>query len=424
MKKIRIKKINFRELFYNDKFVLIFSVFVSFIIWIFLAANGSQSRPVTISDIPVTITLSDSAVEDGLRVFAGSDVKAEVSVTGSRLVVGQLSKSNIQIVAQQASSITAPGNYTLELVPKKSGVITDYEFSSAVSPGFITVMVDRYREIEFVVEDGVKYKSDPAYFAASTTFSSPKVKVSGPESEISKIKKVVAQTEIPGVLKESKTVSAVPLVLYDSYGEVISNDQITLSVTQVDATVPILLRKVLPVSVSFSNQPENAPFSENQITIEPKELEIAAPESMFTDYNSVKLVALDFSKINLEHYEFEQAVDLPAGCKNLSNTYSGKIKIDMSEIKSRTITATNFSFINLQQDKQGVVNTKSMVVQILGPANQIDALTEADVVGEIDLKEKGNFTGHTEMPVRFRVDNYTGCWAYGDYTANVEISQK
>lgn len=422
MKKLMSNKFTFKNVFYSDRAMLLLSVIISFVLWFFLAVGDTEGKPVTISDIPINVNLSDAAVEDGLKVFGGQDTKAEVSVTGSRIIVGQLTKSDIQIVAQMASSITSPGNYTLELTPKKVGILTDYEFSSGVTPGFVTVMVDRYREAEFTVENGIQYNSDPAYFAGNTTFSTPVVKISGPESEISKVKRIVAETEITDVLKSSRTVYNVPLVMYDSYGEVISSDLINMSVTSEDVTIPVLLRKTLPISAKFINQPEDMSYLNNRITIDPTEIEIAGPEEMFNDYNAVELEPIDFSKIGSGNTEFEQSLIIPSGCKNLSNTYTVKVKIDMSGITSRRFNVTNFSIVNQSEGKQARVSTSSVLVTIVGPYSQISTMLASDIVGEINLNDKGNFTGHTEIPVKFKVNNYSYCWSYGEYSVNIEIS--
>lgn len=423
MKIKKFNKITFKDIFYNDKFILLFSVCISFILWIFLAVGDSAEKPITISDIPININLSEAAIEDGLKVFGAQNIKAEISVTGSRIIVGQLTKSDIQVTAQMANNITSPGHYTLELTAKKTGVLTDYEFSSRVTPGLITVMVDRYREAEFTVESGVQYKSDPAYFSGTTTFSSPIVKISGPESEVSKVKKIVAQSEINDVLKSSRTLYNVPLVMYDMYGQVIANDLITMSAIAEDVTIPILLRKTLPISAQFINQPENMEFFKSRITIDPKDIEIAGPEDMFKNYNAVLLEQIDFSKVSLNNHEFEQSIIIPSGCKNLSNTYTVKVKIDMSGIRSRTFNVTNFSFLNKSSSKSAKVNTKSISVTIIGPAAQISTMSASDIVGEIDLKDKESFTGHTEMPTKFKVNNYPYCWGYGDYNVNVEVTE-
>ena len=92
MKKIDLGKFNMKNLFYREKFIIILSIVLAFIIWLIISSNETESRPITISDIPINIELSGVAVSDGLRVFSGNNLTAEVSVTGNRIVVGQLSK--------------------------------------------------------------------------------------------------------------------------------------------------------------------------------------------------------------------------------------------------------------------------------------------------------------------------------------------
>ena len=89
----KIKKITLGKLFYNNKFVMVFSVIMSFIVWIVVSSSKSESAPVSISDIPVDINLSESAVQDGLKIFSGQHVTAPVDISVNRLVVGQVTKT-------------------------------------------------------------------------------------------------------------------------------------------------------------------------------------------------------------------------------------------------------------------------------------------------------------------------------------------
>ena len=150
-----LKKIKLNKLFYNNKFVAFFSVISASIIWIVVSFNDTQSTPITIDDIPIKVSLSEGAIEDGLQVFRGNDMTASVEISGSRFVVGQITKSDIQVFTpQSASTITSPGNYTLELAAKKIervGTFQNYEITSNIKPSVVTVMVDRYREAEFTI---------------------------------------------------------------------------------------------------------------------------------------------------------------------------------------------------------------------------------------------------------------------------------
>ena len=90
MKKIK-NKIGFK-LFYNDKFVMFFSVLVAFIAWICVASTTQESSIFTVTDIPINLP----ELTDGLRYFNGNDIKAEVKISGNALVVTGVTKDRFK----------------------------------------------------------------------------------------------------------------------------------------------------------------------------------------------------------------------------------------------------------------------------------------------------------------------------------------
>ena len=106
------KRIN--KFFKSNKLAFVFSLIVSFCIWVKLSTSSSEKISKTISNIPINIALSESAKESGLRVFGLDNVFAEVTVEGNRIALGQLTKENITVFAQQSAGIiNTTGNYTL-----------------------------------------------------------------------------------------------------------------------------------------------------------------------------------------------------------------------------------------------------------------------------------------------------------------------
>ena len=51
----KLRNLRVGTLFYDNRFTIAFSVILSFVIWIIVAANDENSHPVTISGIPVSI---------------------------------------------------------------------------------------------------------------------------------------------------------------------------------------------------------------------------------------------------------------------------------------------------------------------------------------------------------------------------------
>lgn len=422
----KIKKITLGKLFYNNKFVMVFSVIMSFIVWIVVSSSKSESVPVSISDIPVDINLSESAVQDGLKIFSGQDVTARVDISGNRLVVGQVTKNDIQISAPQAAStIMSPGNYTLELSAKKVGLLQDYQIVSAVKPSVVTVMVDRYREAEFNIEPEINFTPKSDYFVGNTILSSQKVKLSGPETEISKIKKVKVKADIPGEISSTATLK-LPIIMYDAYDKPITSETISCSVDEVDASVPVLMKKKIEIIPQFDNVPAGINLNKEYkdiVKLSPSTLEIAGPEDIVKSLNSVKLDPTNFRDISLQSNSFNMPINLPQGCRSLNNEYSSEVSLNLSQFKEKSFNINQFSFRNVPAGKQASVYNGEINITVLGPSNKLNSLKTSDISAEVVFSEDKEISNSMEMPVKITIKNHNSLWVYGTYYVNVNLEK-
>lgn len=417
----KLKRIKIGKLFYNNKFVMVFSLVASVITWIAISSSNSESVPVTISDIPVNIQLSESAVQDGLRIFGGENLTARVDIAGNRIVVGQVTKNDIQITAPQAAStIMSPGNYTLELSAKKVGVLQDYQIVSDVKPSVVTVMVDRYRESEFTIEPQINFTPKSDYYVGNTILSTQKVTLSGPEKEISKIKKVVVKADIPGEV-DSTVMLKSPILLYDDYGQQITSETITSSVNEVEVSVPVLMKKKVDLIADFSNLSAGISLNKDLIKVSPSSLEIAGPEKIVSSIKEIKLDEINFNEVNVQNNTFTRAINLPEGCKSLNNTYSAEVNLNLAHFKEKTLNINEFDFKNVPNGKKASVYNGNLNVTVVGPAVKINSLKSSDIYAEIKFDENKEFSGSMEIPVNLKIKGFNQCWIYGTYFVNVNI---
>ena len=419
--KEKLSKININVIFYNNKLIFLFSLLVSFAIWIGINASGTDSAPVTIHDIPININLSESAVQDGLRVFSGNNITAKVNISGNRLIVGQVTKDDISVIAQQASTITSPGSYTLELVAKKAGLLSDYEFVSNVEPAFIPVMVDRYREVEFTIDPEIEFSANPEYFLGATVLSSSKTVLSGPESEISKVKRIAVKGKIEQELESTYT-AKFPLVMYDAYGEQIISETLSSTVKNVEITIPVLTRKTFEVHPNFINVPDGLDLSSGMVAVTPASLEIAGPKEQIDGIDKIELEPINFHNIDIHHNKFNLPIVLPSGCKSLNNIYSVEVSIDVSGFKEKIFWIDQISFINIPEGKSVKLYTDGIEAKILAASHKIKYLNAANISAQVDLLGKGDLTGSMEIPATIIIKNHSGVWAFGEYLVNIEIS--
>lgn len=413
-------KFSFGKLFYNDKFVMFFSVLVAFIMWILISTTSQETTIFTVTDIPVTLP----ELGNDLKFFNTDNLKAEVKISGNAIVVASVTNSDIYITASDTSKITEPGKYTVDLVPKKSGVKTDYTFESTVSPSKIEVYVDRYAEREISITDKIDVSSvDSSSYASSTILSQQTVKVTGAESIVNSIAEVDAEYKFDTTLSKTNVVNA-PLVFYDSGGKKINSDYIKSDISSVDATVPILKLKTVDIVPDIENMPSSLNFDKSRIKVNPSTLNIAIPDDMTSTIESIKTAKIDFSKINLTNNKVTVALNIPSGCKNLNQISSAEVTFDMTDMVSKNLTIDKFTVINESSDRKATVSTKSLNVVLIGPKNQISSITAENLTAVIDMQQKNNFVGFVEMPVKININSkFSSCWVYGTYTADVNVTQ-
>lgn len=420
-----MKKDNFslNKLMQNNKFIFVLAILISFAIWIYSGLGATNDTNVTLSNIPIQIELSDEARDNGLQIFSGSEQTASVTVTGNRAVLGSVNESDVTVTAA-ANSINSSGSYSLPVSATKTNPSANFQITSAVAPSTISVVVDYFRESTYQIQDNhIVYKVADGYYGV-TSLSSKSVVISGPQTEISKIDKVYAVADINGTLTESVETDA-ELVLYDKNNNKLSTELFTMDVKTVKATVTVMPEKTVEVKPTFVNKPNGLEITEDMISIEPSSILLAGPAEVLDNTTSVNLEPIDFSTLKAEKKTFPTlGIDIPTDCKNLSNSTSAKVTLDLSGLSTKSFTVDNFSVDGLSKEYNAEVTQKSISVTIIGPKDEIDSLSASDIKAVIDTSNSKGITGSVQMPVTFKFDVAKSCWAYGDYKANLTISEK
>lgn len=426
------KKKTFSGLFYNDRFVMLFSVVAAVILWFVVAASDKDSDTgKTVSDIPIQITLSDSAKQDGLNIFYKSVEKASVTVKGNWLTVADVSKNDIQVVARLTSTIDQAGTYSLQLTAKTQGMRTNYEIvQESLDPQTITVKVDRLKEKEFTVEDNINYNKPEGYIGVQENINPSKVTVSGPERDVEKIARIAAKYKTDDVISESKTITA-DLVMYDNDGNEIPKtdmEYVSLSEETVQVDINILKKLEIPVVPTYANKP--AGFKDSDlVTVTPDILEIGCPEKYVNELKEIQLDPIDFSSLKPGSNEIVSKIKLPAGCKNLSNADSATVVINLDgySAKEFQVSDTAFSITGAPDSYTVTPVSRYITVTVVGPAKDLDALTDENFLVDINFKDKEAFEGHKEITVTVGMKGNATCWVYKpngeDYKVTVNMEK-
>ncbi len=418
------KSISIRKLFWNDRFLICFSLIVAVIFWASVCVLFAPETTNVIENVPIKINTENSVPSQcGLMVFGDENFTVDITVSGSRYVVGEnlLSAEDFNVTAL-TSSVTSAGTHSLQIRVSKVNEDANFNIDS-ISESFITVYFDAMDKKEIPVtvklnkDDFVKtgYISDDNYIMDSKT-----VIVSGPALEIAQLDSVVADVQIPGDQLSETTTCTAGLTAYSKnqtalkYVKINNEDKASMNIS-----IPVYRMGSHSLDVGFTNVPSmyaNNIDSLFDYKFSPSSLNIAVLQNG-TQNDKLSVGNIDFSKIKSGENKFKFELD------NVKNVKSDSTKVkeievtfDLKKVSSKTlnISLSNVSVANAPQNENMSFYSSYISVKIYGKDDELDNLDASSLSAKIDFSknestEKGIYKG----PVYLK--NSDSCWIYGTY---------
>lgn len=410
----------FSRIFRNKIFLIILSFIISLTVWVSINMGDYGETSYVVSNIPITINLPENAEKQGLKVFNNEELKGSVTVSGNRSIIGSLTADDIQIVPEQTDLLTSAGSYSLSLVAKKTGASLNYTVDS-VSPSTVYIKLDRNRKITQKIEQNISYTIPNGYYG-TVLLSEDEVSISGPETEIKKIDKVVIKGKINKELSSSYK-SEYKVKLLDSFGEELTNtDTLSISPSTVTATVSVLQMKEVGVDLSSKNAPTGIDLTE-YYTIEPDKISLAGESDDIKNISRITTDTIDFSSLKNNDYNISKGLDIPNKCIDINSVNSVNVKLNLSSMKKKYLTIDNFRVNGLDDNYSGEVTTASLKVTIYGTKESIDRINKDNIISYVDLSDTDISVGSKTMPIQLSLQNIDGCWIYGSYSVVVDITE-
>ena len=420
---------SFRNLFDNNKFVLLLSFVFAIIFWMVLNVTESPDSENTISGVSVSIPIENSVVSElGMDVIGDvSEYQAAVTVTGPAYVVSSLTVNDIAVTAS-ISNVTAAGDYALELRASKQAGTLNREFEiTSVSPATINVTFDYIDTKQFTVQaQAVGAAAVEGLVAENPVVSDSNqatLTFKGSRTNIQKIDKVVAVAEVNDVLSETETFASV-LEFYDLQGNLLPAELYTittadgLSAPDVTISVPISKMKTVSVKAQFINAP--AGFSETPIghSLSDTKIDVIGPPQTIDALKYVLLEEIDFDKITKNKQSFTVDLIMPEGVKNVDNLDSVTVTVTgLENYVVRTYTVSKLKVTNVDGSVSLSRNIRN--VKIMGPKSVLRKISSSDLYAEVNTE--GLQAGEHTVAVRIKCDESDRVWQVGTYTATVNV---
>ena len=434
-------KKTFEKLFYNNKFVLAFSVFLAVIFWAAVKMNYSDNTTRIISDVRISLDTTFTKDNDFVAFVDSDKLTVDVEVSGKSYVIDSKSFSKDNITVEASSGYIDSAGYKVITLSAKSSE-ADVSVIS-VNPSTVTVFYDRKTTETFNVEARLNNKLDTlvsdGYSVGQPVPSLSTVDVSGPASVVEKIKKVYFEATLDDnnlPLKETREVMAeVSFDLTNEKGsQFLVCDSPASEANTATITIPVSRVKTVPTTVKFINEPENFENNPPKVSINPSKIEISYNPLDDTDYESFNVGTIDFKELENGQNTFEFTPDE----KSVVNIVDSSIKtftvrVNLYSQSQTTVNATGSKTVLLNQADgyEYAVNLDTTgldSVKIIGPKAQIDKITPDMLQIEINVS---SLDAAISTPQSVRISNISiqsdygkSCWVSGKYNAYVTVNKK
>ena len=431
------------RLFSHNITLLIIAFLIAFSAWFIIKISSDNDTPKTIKNIPITIELPETAKNDGLKVFAlnqenavvddngeSTNLTASVEVKGNPIIVAGLKSSDIKVSASQTSTIVSPGSYVLPLTAKKATLKSDYDFEiSNLNQSSITIYVDVEKEETFTIENQVSVKLKDANHFANVSMSQNEVTVSGPQTQINKIKTVAIKDTLES---DSQQTLLEELVFLDENGDTLELPYVTTDISAVEVTVTVQPAVEVKLGVDLVNAPSEHP----DVKVSPDKLKITGSQEVLDEIkdNKVSIGTLDFSTLDNDDHEITMAITLPDGCKSTDSSITeATITVDLSEYDAVTVNASIKSNLDTDKYTSDLSSSRVVSVTVYGPANTLSEITASNITVTADFSDSidkvadsdGAVSVNVPLKVKLKDDFGETCWCAAlDPIQGVNVSKK
>ncbi len=410
----------------KDKRVLFaLSLVVSVIFWLTVSLVLRPTGEVVISGVGVNVNVQSGILgELGLSVIEGAEKTVNVTVSGTRSVIGGVSAEDI-FISPTLTGVSGAGSYELELRATNNSS-KDFDIVG-IYPSTITVKFDKFVDkivrVDYIIDGEYNI---PDEFIQEDIYTDPKeITVTGPEIDLANISKAIVAVALSGEYNE--TIAAVgEITLVDEKGSPISYNEREITLSQNTATVYIPLHKTttLPVTFDYTNIPDGFDISNIKYTLSADEIVVEGEDITLDKYTDIFIGYVDVRGISLATPGVSLPINLPEGLTMQERINKIDIDFNLEGYTEATFAATQVNIINAPKGYKITSNAKRVDVTLIGPEEVINAISAKDIVVQVDMSTREiNQTGQYKMAAEVLLPGGENAWAIGVYSVNVTVKE-
>ena len=207
--------------------------------------------------------------------------------------------------------------------------------------------------------------------------------------------------------------------LMNQNGEECSTTGITCSTDVVTATLPLLTKKEVLLSVDLI-EGAGATSKNTKVTIEPESITLAGDSSILDGLNKITIATIDLTDFG-RSFTDTYTIPLNDEIRNLTGVSEATVTVEIVGLETRNFTVKNFRCTNVADGYEAEIISESITVTLRGPAAQLDQIQPENLQAVADLIDYKGSTGAYMPEVKIYVDGFTDVGAIGENNISIEI---
>lgn len=377
-----------RAFTYNWGFKLI-SILCAIILWLVVVNIDDPVISKTYSGIPVEV-LNENVLTDEDRTYEVIDSSDTITVVVSakRSIINQMSKDYVRASADLRYISVVDNTVPIEV---KSTRLADKIESVSTRTDRMKLKIENLITATIPVTVMSEGSPDENYILKDATPNVRSIKVSGPESLVTKVGSVVCNVDISDTQNDFTT--SAKIVVLDKSGEEIEDERLVLSHASVTVEVRLNGVKEVPITSGYSGEPMDGFIATGSVYTNPASIAIAGDGENFEDMD---VIYIDPEDVSVEGAYEDVTAEvsilnyLPTGVTFADKDFEGNVVVGISvaqkERKMISVPVANITVDNVPEGYQATIISieDTVSVEIEGLGDTFDRFDGSLAIGHID----------------------------------------
>lgn len=364
-----------KEKILNNLTLKLLAVIFSIVIWILIVNSYDPYTSVTFSGISVTLENDDVLTEKGYSYSVLDGSRISVTLSGPSSKVTSLNSSNVTATADLSTLRDNSDYVDITVRVMKNGRAVE-DVTATPSQTSVRLNIENRSSQTFDIQLTTVGDPESGYAILNSSITPSSVTISGSSSDVGNIALVAAVYDVSGLNHDIDDTASI--VLYDSSGNTVGTDNLSLSTREVRYTADVSLSKEVPLILTTSGKPA-AGYKVSQVTPDSDRITISGDSEVISQISEI---AIPSEALNVEGLSdsttFRLWIEdyLPSDISLVSDSMiSVRVEIGPEASGTITVPASAVKVTGVSDGLSAQVSGKDLTVQVEGSQNGITTLT-------------------------------------------------